>query len=259
MNTYRRMLADAIERNGGYSSGYRERYALAWNVKLDQGVPDFDWDPLTNRDREFKARVLERLAENFLGNTELNISDDQKAFFETEWNSESSRTNVWDMVREDMARSVTDDDTYRTWSPEVERRYGFEVDAMQRKRLKGLGLEPPNYYYFDVSWTFAGRSGGYLCLDKFESRNIAVRAEGLAEEIREDDSGTFSNEWCRKLLAMIEEWDVCFSREAVRSEFLYQCAYRAASFLSDLHAEHEAQGKEDAERLFWAERDVVTA
>lgn len=263
MNTYRKLLADAIERNGGYHGGYHERFALAWNVKL-HGVymPDFHWAPVTKAGKAFFDLVQQSVKENFLGDEPLTLSADQKKMFETDWNSDSSRNVTWDTVTEDMRSSVTDDDTYRTWSPEVERRYGFKPDTLgyklRRRKLQkreGVTDHGPDYF-FNVKWGFAGRSGGYLVLEWFEGHNITMR--NLADEIRGDETGTFSNEWCRKLLAMIDEWDSSFSRQNVKKEFEYQVAYRAASELFDLHEQHEKDVEEATEAQFWAERDVRT-
>lgn len=269
MNTYRKLLADAIESNCGYSSGYHERYALAWNVKIGSGVPD--WGT-----RDFKDSVIERMKENFGGDVAA-LTEDQLAKFGEDWDEQDSQNRVWEWVMEDMQSGVTEDDTYRTWSPAVERRYGFGHDPIGKpvleryKRIQGemcyypakvagwqrLGVEAPDYF-FDVKWTFTGRSGGYIALEEFQHVGLKQTSESLAGAIRDDEEGNFSNKWCHELLAMIAEWDSNFNRKNVHAEFLYQCAYRAAEKLSELVEETVAANKEAAEVQVWAERDVVT-
>jgi hypothetical protein len=243
-NTCRKLLADAIERNCGYSSGYHDRYALSWNVALDSGVPDWDG--------RFIPEVMERYKENFGG--EPVFSPEQLADFESEWDNEGNQNRVWESVRDSMAGGVTDCDTYRTWSPEVERKYSFKSDPLAAKMNPKKTFTGKHYdYFFDVFWEFAGRCGKHLCLTEFEGLSLGLSADDLADAIRNDE-GNYPNEWCRKLLAMIEEWDKCFSHEAVRSEFRYQ----AAQQLNEKHEEYAAACKEEAEARFWAERGVQT-
>jgi hypothetical protein len=267
-NSYRKLCADAIENNGGYSRGYHERAALSWNVAIDWGIPDFDkmlansWEQMDGHgltEEEFRAVVTaERLEEAA-----------------QEWDDEAEQNSLWDIVRDDMARGVSDADTYRTYRREVGRRYGLSSDeTMPRKYRRKLATD--TCYYpastsgwvivnpwqglesYEVEFEFMGRQGKHLCVTEFEGRGLGISADDLADNIRNDSDGAYPNVWCQRLLAMIHEWDLCFSREAVKQEFHYQVGFHFAQRMREVYDECEAEAKEAAERQACAERDIMT-
>jgi hypothetical protein len=268
-NPYRELLAKAIDQNCGYSSGYHDRFALSWNVSVDWGIPDSD--------SLISGAGLKALGENYSITPEefhAAVTPEALEEFATEWDDESNQRRQWDWVLEDMREGVTGADTYRMLRPEIAKRYGLSAGPRFPKKYKrrtdecvyypakveGWVLDDPyrDQLMFDVSWEFAGRQGKHLCLSEFEGRRLYMRAEDLAEHIRQDDDGSYPNWWCQRLVAFIHECDICFDRKMVKQEFEHQVAFRFANDLNDVYEACVKAKKESVERLFWAERDVVT-
>lgn len=106
-DAHRIELAKAITANGGYSSGYHDRYALSYNVSLT--YVDLNTAHIYALAKA-EAPDLPPLPDDF------------------EWDAEDEYT--W--AQENIVRSLQEDDAYRTCSPEVEARYGItEVDAFK--------------------------------------------------------------------------------------------------------------------------------
>lgn len=263
-NTYRRLLVAALESNGGYISGYHDRYALEWNVALNNGVPDSN---VLLGPKGAAATWQELQANHGVSADEFDaVIDDAKLMhFCDKWDTDSNLRRVWTWVQEDMARCITDCDSYSTYSPKTAARYG--LPGSHAKLHSGKRYDHKHKYRdgawshtlsFDVNFGLHGRGGKHLCVHMFEGRSLAARNSELAEAISTDDEGMYSNVWCQKLLAMIHEWNICFSREAVNREFEYQCRYRFVSELNDLYDEAVSEAKEAAERLYWEERGMRT-
>jgi hypothetical protein len=268
-NIWRELLARAVEKNGGYSSGYHERYALEWNVALGFGVPDSD-RVLQN---VFEHDNMEHTREDFM----CVVPPERLEEWCSDWDDEHTQERLWSIVQESMAEGVTGSvkGTYlASIRPEIANRYGLvyhnwpwkfarrtEEDMAYYDAYKKAGwmrVEPfSKDIEFDASFELHGRSGKHLCLTEFEGRSLEMSSDKFAETLRKWDDG-YSNEWCQKLLAYIAECDEMFSSKAVKGEFDYQVLYRAAQDLNDLYDECEKAQKEAAERLYWAERDVMT-
>ncbi len=266
-NVYRRLLAAAVERNAGYLRAYRECYPLSWDVSLTASIPSYD--KLFADRHQIVADCLGPLPDldKFLPAKALTVLKDK-------WSNGAWRLGLWNRVTDDMRESLTGGDTYRTMAPEVATRYGLPVQRFPRKyrRLtmddvcyhpaskQGWVLEDPWVLpFYRVKWAFAGRNGKHLVLSEFEGRRLdRCSSEELAEAIRSGAEGTYSNKWCQALLAMIHEWDTCFTRKAVEDEFVYQCKWQFAQKLEIIHDAAAEAGKEAAERDYWAERDIVT-
>lgn len=243
-NTYRKLCADAIERNSGYSRGYHERCALEWNVAVSANKSRFD---------ELYPLALQRLREDY-GVTEPAWTAAALHQIKRDWDRgmDGDGRNYYSII-EDMRMGVTDADSYRTLRPEIAARYGLSYYRFPRKYVKvtsddvcyyparkqGWKLEDPyTVPMFDVSWEFHGRGGKHLCLTEFEGRSLEHSSEDLAEMIRNpDNAANYSNEWCQKLLAFIHECDLCFTHQAVEQEWEYQASYRLAQELNDAHEE----------------------
>lgn len=272
-NVYRELLAQAIEKNGGYSSGYHDRYALSWNVALGWGIPDSD---KILEKVFFDNEYMEHTREDFM----KVVPAARLKEWSDEWDNEHSQGRVWEDVQESMARSVTegDDDAMRTIRPEIAKRFGLVYHnwPLRYERIaksdaafypagkEGWKLSEPfsKHLNFDVSFELHGRGGKHLCLTEFEGRGLNVRSDHLAEAIRDDsqewDRGNYPNEWCQKLLAYIHECDIMFDHKAVRSEFDYQVLFRAAQELNDVYDECEKAAKEAEEVAYWNSRDIAT-
>lgn len=216
-NTYRRLLADAIERNNGYSSGYHDRYSLSFGV----GLCYTD----TSKENIFKRVQKEaphlQLPPGF------------------EWDEQQQ----WSWAQEDMARNLNDDDGNRTYGPETAKRFGLPFETFPRKCGYRDGvwghIERFQTDHFAVEFGLAGRGGKHLVVLSFEGHELTQRSGDLANAIREDDDGSFSNKWCQRLLAMLTEWEQMFTSKNASDELEYQCAFRMEQELQEIHDEAE--------------------
>lgn len=215
-NTYRELLARAIESNGGYSRGYGERFALSFNVALYYANLDVD---------HIYALAVKEFGE---------LPPLTPAF---EWDANYE----WECGQKFMAQSLADSDCYKTYSPDTAKRYGMPYHTSPwikywRKRkpddtsyypAKVPGWIIVNPYCnesYDVEFGLYGRGGKHLCIEAFEGVRMDMSADDLAYAIRNDEAGDYSNKWCQRLLAMMAEWEQCFTPEAASAELEYQCA-----------------------------------
>lgn len=238
-NIFRKLLVQAIGFNGGYSRGYHDRWALSWEVGLYYA----------NLDKNHIYEVMKKDV------------GDEPMHPDLEWDPEQQ----WMRGQEDLAEGLNDDDGRRTYSPETAARHGLPYHKFPRRfkryegeivyypaKLKGWILDDPyECKYFDVEFGLAGRGGKHLVVERFEGINLALSSDELIERIEDQSNWHFSNQWCRNLLAMIDEWDKMFTSKNASKELEYQAANRMYCELCDLN-------KEQAERQFWAERDVAT-
>ena len=111
--------------------------------------------------------------------------------------------NTFGFVLESMRHSFEDGDTYRMYRPKFAKKYGLAYE--------GKGADSP----FDVEFCYLGRSGGYLAIEAFEG----IRMKDF------DYDDWYPDQWTRQLCAMIEEWDLCLTRESIYAEFDYQLAW----------------------------------
>ena len=251
MNRIREVLINRIETNGGYHRHHQQSCALEWTVSF---TPDLDIDhiyALTKDERPLPDSI-------------------RKA-----WNADQR----WEMYQEQVANGLDGDDVYRTYSPETAARWGLPYLNIDRPvteryarmtgnecayypaKIKGWRLNKPfSALAFNVTFELSGRGGKHICVTEFEGQSLCGDREDLLQAIREGDGGevfglthrhTYSNQWCVKLLAMMDEWDKMFNSTAADEEGEYLAT-------EDLQRELDEYYEEHAEAQHWAERDVVT-
>lgn len=213
MNVYRKMLIEAVERNGGYYTRW-ESYPIEYVVGLYYTLGDLDdyADAMIN-EKTLDPKLWGIIKEDFSDSFDM---DDH-----------------WHDVQGRMAD--LDDCAYRTYSPETAAKFGLPYEKFPNKyqRIdKDLAYFPAqkkgwkrvNPYInleFEVDFTLQGRNGKHLCIAKFDGHTLGGLSNERFIEALEDPDTQFSNEWCRNLLAMMEEWEVCFTPKAASSEFDY--------------------------------------
>ena len=210
------MLADKIEANAGYSSGYHDHFAIEYSVGL--------WNVDLGKDHIFEVACEEHGAVPPL--TGLEWDENQ----------------VYYMAQERMCQGLNDDDGQRSYSPKTAIKYGLPYHRFPLKYVRksnecayypakkgGWILEDPYCCeYFDVTFGLYGRGGKHLCVEEFEGHKLNRRNEDLVEELRTPcawDQGGYSNKWCVKLLAMMEEWETLFTTQNASKEMEYQVAF----------------------------------
>lgn len=232
MNLFRRLLAKKLRDNGGYSSRDGS-FPIEYMVGLYYADLGLD-------------HLLEKAIEQ--GEVTREEIEDQavRAHLEAEYHPE----RMWQWVQEDLARSLNDNDGYRTYSEKTAARYGLPCTIRQIgwQRINGHYLQRTtvtperlssaselikqrcdNYLYFDVQFELHGRGGKHLVVESFEGVRLrGATSEHLAELIEEEGHDAFSNEWCRYLLAMMEEWEQCFTSKKASDEMEYQAAWQVA-------------------------------
>jgi len=250
-------LIDALEKNCGYLSGRHDKWPIAYNVKIGRIKTDPDTllalakadDMIPHATTEWHPDVLEHLEKHEDG-------------FDYEFELE--------MMRE----GVSDDDTYRTYSPKTAARFGlpyYNKRVYARRDATKLAyyhigkgdwalVNPYSCKYFDVKFGFAGRSGGYIVIEEFEGRTLrGMSTEDLTDMLQDRSESTYmTNEWCRNLLAMMYEWDQCFTPEIATKELQYQITSRIASMHNEAVDADEARTQEQSEVSYWQTRDVMT-
>ena len=260
MNTYRRLLCDWLESNGGYSRSTHDRVPVAFNVKVYGRVPRDIEDAIDMA--EWRPR-MKQLARAFAAE-DVDLLD---------WNAEVAYDWAIEDARE-WLRGDVKGTTYGTIGPGTARRFGLPYERFPRK-YKRRTTEPAYYPAAKPGWvladpylalevsakfSFYGRSGGYIGLDEFEGRKLrGYSACGLAREIREDDRGEYGNEWCHHLLAMCYEWERFFNPTAATKEIRHQMIESFTRELEQAREHKRQQNKERNERAYWAARGVITA
>jgi hypothetical protein len=177
-NVFRRLLLDQLQ-GRGYG-----KYDLEWNVRCDY----FDVEQLWHVAN----------AENIM---EIDVEQ------------------LWDNAIESTRYSLDNDDCYSTYSPATAARYGLPYHGKRKYKRRtseicyhpagkpGWILDKPYVNsQFDCTFELQGRQGKHLVLTHFEG----IECRDLDCKI---EDGDVSNQWCRNLLAMLEEWDVCFTPE----------------------------------------------
>lgn len=181
-NTWvRKALIDRLAGHDYYGGGHHSRYALAYTVEFYKSI-------------DTAEEASELLIENghFLNEADLAI---QFPDFESRFGALDG-SDMYREAQEYLIADLTDDEGYRTWSPETARRYGFDYT--------GDGADRP----FEVKFCTMGRGGKHVVIVEFDG----VTLDGnLAERITGEEwqsTGFVSNQWCRKLMGMMDEWDV---------------------------------------------------
>lgn len=243
MNQLRHILADRIERNGGYYSRWHHR-PLEWTACF---LPNLDIDYIHRKTGDSRP-----------------IPDSiREAWDESE---------LWGWLQEVVSRGLLDGDacSYRMPSLPAATRWGFayyspaKPIAQRYKRRTNemcfypvtgapgwIKVDPYTVPEFDAKFGLDGRGGKHVVLTEFEGRDLDMSSEDLAGAIREDEEGLYPNEWCRKLLMMMDDWDQMITSDAAGSEGEYLATEQLRQDMNEWYTE-------DAERQAWAERDVVT-
>lgn len=260
MNIFRKLLIDALEDNGGYGGNHRsDRYPIAFNVKV-HGSCDVD-------------HIIDKLAEEYPEQAKLAHHLMHNDLIQ--WDGDAH----WEWAVEDARNSVTDSDAHRTMNPTTAIRFGLPYIRFPRKykrRTTEAAYYPAgkpgwvlvNPYVapqYSVSFAFAGRSGGYVVIDTFEGKQLrGMSTESLIDDIR-DDNNRYTNKWCQGLVAMIYEWDRCFTWKTATDEVRYHMAYSLGRIVEewrdamrDIREAKKATAREAIEVAYWHERDVMT-
>ena len=219
----RQRLLDASKKNGGYRAGMFRHYLLEWNVGLHH----------TDNSREAVLDYAVRIGE-------MHLEDDAPVF----WNGDVEESKAAEAERDALNWS----DIFKTASPVVFARHGMVQDPLTWP-VKSRKV-CPNYPYFDVEFFVSGK---HLLIKRFEGQDLANqdRVERILASLEDDDYGVLSNERARQLLAMIEEWDHCFTPEKASDTVMSNMACVYAERCHEWHTEND-------ERQAWADRDVVT-
>ena len=195
-------LADAIESNGGYYSR-PNMWPLSWDVSV--------WSRRTIEDiarlyiEESRDEDRAAVAVALVTGKPDNLSGRYAKLKVERFNLNQAS----DWALEDMRYSLDEFDTYRYVSPGVYEKHGLPNDTM-----------------FDVEFELYGRGGKHLCITEFEGRKLAsIDAEDLRDTEYREENG-ISDDWCRKLLAYIEEAGEMFSRESVQNDFEFQLQFQ---------------------------------
>jgi hypothetical protein len=179
-NTWiRQSLIDRLKVHGYH--GNRKWYALSYTVLFYDSIDTAE---------EASEFLIER--GHFINETDLAIRFPD---FESEFYAIAG-PDMYRHAQESLIDGLTDDEGYRTWSPETARKYGFDYT--------GDGADRP----FEVEFRTLGRGGKHVVVVEFDGVSLdADLAECIAGEDWEN-TGSVSNQWCRKLMGMMDEWDV---------------------------------------------------
>lgn len=211
MNAYRKMLIEAVESNNGYHARWVS-YPIEYTVGL-----------------YYTRNRVEDYAEDLISSGEL----DPKlwSLIEDEFVEDFDMDAEWQHVQEDMSQALDYD--FRTYGQATATKFGLPYRRIpnQYKRLdkevaywptskKGwILVDPYINLQFDVEFSLEGRGGKHLVIAGFEGHKLAGMSSRAFIEALEDPDTKFSNEWCRNLLAMMQEWGVLFTSKATSYEF----------------------------------------
>lgn len=271
MNIFRKLLIAALENNCGYTSGGRhsDSYALAWNVKVYKA--DASIEAVTAKLAEENPRQA-RLVPYLI---------DAKVL---DWHESSEYENALDSARQDIDGSAKGT-SYGSVSPATCARFGLRYfrHLPLKDRYAPITSNLGGYYpakkagwrivspytdemememEMDVSYTFCGRSGGYIAMTEFEGRGLRMSTDQLIEVLRDDgetEHDGYYNKWCQRLCAMIYECDRMFTTQNAAAEIMYQLAWRLGREVEEWQEERSKFKAERRERRYWESRDVVTA
>lgn len=194
-NTWlRAKLADRIRDNGGYSRGYHTSLALVWMVRYySTGIDD----------AEDAAKALVE-HEYFLNEAHLILALPD---FDDWFRREISVDRAYEYSRDSLQEDLANDDGFKMWSSATAAKYGFDY--------KGRGADST----FDMELSCWSSGGKRVALETFEGENLKVDCSDLAGmigghlEIQDTDDGRYSNEWCRKLMGIMDELDQSLTEE----------------------------------------------
>lgn len=238
-NPYRMLLAQRLLDNGGHGS-----YPIAYDVSLSCMATDWD-SVLANLKRTdhvspeaFRVRsVVEEVRDEY------------------------DADRLWNWTHDSMLESLKDSDCYRTYGPTTAARYGLPDGYGKRivkpegaicyypagKTSRGTQIVFDGYRseHYQTTFELRGPGSKYLVIAAFEDVELAsFPSQRLAEILLRNDEQTnhgFSNYWCHKLLAMMDEWSSCFSSEAINKEFDYQFAFHLGQEFDAVYETHRTK------------------
>lgn len=250
MNSFRKLVAEAISRNAGYFYDRRDR----WPVEYTVGLYYADLD----RDN------IEQLAVSQHG---LTLAQIEAARPLLKWNPD----HVWTSVQEQMSSGLNDNDGNRTYSPTTAARYGLPHDRFPQiykrrtdecayypaKKEGWIRESPYTCKMYRAEFSLAGRGGKHLVVDEFDGKTLrGWNSDELAETLLNDEEchyHGFTNAWCQGLLAMMQEWDACFTSRIASNEMEYLAADRYAQEVREV-----LDSEEFASRQFAARSSLCT-
>jgi hypothetical protein len=266
MNIFRKLLIAALEHNSGYRDSRYNQYALAWNVKLYRVDASFEGVCAKLKEENPKAA---RLAP-YLRNAGLIMWDEQAEF---------------ELAMEDVREGIDGKATgtaYAGIGTATATRFGIPyygamrrpITARHKRRTTERAVYPSGVRDwirvapfsgltdFDVSYGFAGRSGGYIVMTEFEGQDLQISCDDFVERLRTSDEHGhyhYTNAWCQKLCAMIYECDQMFTTQNAAAEIMHQMAFRLGWEVEEWQKQRNKFKAERRERRYWESRDVVTA
>lgn len=215
-NTWlRSKLADRIRSNGGYNSRWSDGGPLAWTVHY-----------FSHPDLEDVQKVLDMLVEDHFSCMADMLLQHPTIDTDLAILLRSSERTRWEHAQERLCDDLKGDEGLRMWSPATATRYGFDY--------KGEGADSG----FDMDLRNYGRGGKHVCLERFDYEQLNKYtndelADLIDPEVEKDFNWDpqFSNGWCRKLMGIMDELDVCLTDEAAAESGRY---YEADWLASEL-------------------------
>lgn len=111
---------------------------------------------------------------------------------------------MYDLVFQDAEESVRwsldeGSECYREYPLSVMTRYGITT-------AKGDCS-------FDAKYGLYGRGGKHLCVEEFDGKDLPRHLADILRNPEESSYYSFTNQWCRRLLAAMEVWDEEFTQQ----------------------------------------------
>lgn len=207
----RAKLASRIEDNGGYHARRSASFALSWCVRFYGTV---------NEAEDAADALVE--CEHFVNHADLEL---QFPDFEQWWGrsidgGHRKSMACYTYAQERLQDDLESDEGLRMWSRETATKYGFDY--------VGRGADRP----FDMKLGGYGGGGKHVCLTEFEGHDLQDFCRDFADAIGnhlEGDGDThYSNEWCRKLMGIMDELDEALTSEnAARAGRYYEADWLA--------------------------------
>lgn len=194
----RRKLADRIRHNGGYHNGRGESMALSWCVRY--------YGTIDTAEEAAKSLIEEGY---FLNEADLTL---QRPDFD-EWfyanatsHRQTGRNRKYEFACERLQDDLASDDGLRMWSPETAKKYGFDYRGDGADRV------------FNMELIGLGSGSKHVCLAQFDGFSLKTFNGNLADWVGDHlhpdmCAPSLSNEWCRKLMGIMDELDEALTDE----------------------------------------------
>lgn len=227
-NAYRKILAKKIDRLGGYSARW-DTYPVEFDVSL--------WP--ANIDLE---DCVERIISGTSG--ALEYCDIPKQYIGVVAKKVKIKDGIiFDQTVERLQFDLQDCDTFRFIRPEIENKYGIQ--------------QPKNGY--SVTFALEGRGGKHLVIVEFENVELKgintgtiielLTTHGDCEPYGDISDPHFTNKWVLHFLAFLEECQIMFSRNSVKTQAEYAADLVVINEMNDIYEEMEKSKLEVAAYL----------